>query len=1744
MKRIIGLFLALAMLISVIASGVSFVAYADDPELDDYDKLRMKWQFLATGGDYDENDPNMKVLLNSINDVAADLLARINKNPVPGWGANDYLWLEYMLGQRNDAYSDSNNTQFSLRNVKNMAMAYQTKGCALYQDETLKSEILRALDYLYVNHFKPGVDTNAYGNWFTWEIGGPIYLCEATLYMFDHLTSQQIQNYADTARKGTKETVDTGANALWRNRVRMLTAILRKNNTDLVNIKNAVPNHIGYTTSGDGYHLDGTFIQHDDKVYNGGYGKEALSDISHFLYLLEGSPWEITDARKENIYTFVYDHYAPFMYKSVFMDMTRGREITRTDTTDAFAGITIALSVGLISEFAPPEHAANYRGMIKAWMSNDYAMKILGEGAGVAWYMFPVYNFSKILEILADDTVVPYEFKESRQFGYGVRTVHATDKFTFGLAMYNNRNIANNETGDSNTRGWYTGTGTYWIYTPDIGQFTLSKPTMNWYRFPGTTVVRNYNASFAKNPNNYAGGTTIAKKYSVSGLITGPGHIQVQAKKSWFMFDDEVVALGTDITSTQANPVETIIEQRRIEIENDLIIDGVKQPATLGWNSTISNPKWLHLEGNVPGSGIGVYFPVPQTLTAIRQTQSGRWTDHGTYNIDNTLYSDDYVTLLFDHGARPSGASYAYVLLPGAIVADVAEYAQDSPIEIIRQDSEVHAVYQKSLNVVGANFFTDGVKSIDAFGQKDYLTIDRAASVMVSETPEELAIAVTDTTQLNNGVINITIDRSVEGVVSFDPRVEIRSYSPSVVLRIDVSNSVGAPIETVLTFLPPDPPDAPSIKDMIMVDDTLTVNINPVPRAEGYILRYGTTSGIYTNELVVSAPSAKVTGLLADTTYYFVAQAYNKSGQSPLSEQQSYKVGLTRVLVDDFADYSKIVSYSSGWAFDATNAAQFDGDVTRLKRDEAKGPNRPEEIVYFAPSPVSFELITYDYGVVADDSARDTLLQFYGSPDNKTWTLIPAARSGSVGVNAWRKIAYTNAGSLDPGIKFIKILVDRNEKIWAPQLSQFTVTYANVPDRVLIDTMVDDNRVYMSTGQFSYLDVSALNWPGISNAIMKNDDEPMSLVYSVTDIQNFRISTVLTAPGTPEITFETSVDGVTFSDPLPIAPGSFTTTQLSGGAILYEGAADLSGDAENISYVKLTFNGAGVYVTNLYLEYYHRITPISNIRYADADTVVVIEYPETPRLKIAPMNGYGEVNYVSGNEDIVTVDADGKITGKDIGQTVVTASILGAQKNAELVVATYRDEARLKTATASSATSGYPATNAVNGNMLTRWQSSGGGTQWLKVDLGRVISFVGVDIEWQQYATNYIIQGSTDDTTWHDLYSETAGTSGNKRVFFDETQSFRYIRVYITAGPGLYSLFEIRALSNLPQEPLVNLALGQPASASGVDPNDASVRDPQLAIDGNTSTRFATARTDSQWFVVDLGKVYPIYEINIMWETASGREYKVQVSDVNDDWNNATDIVHVTDNSGAGWRYYTLPEVATGRYVRMLGISRTTQYGYSMYEFEVMGFKTEVLRDVAFTSAVSNGAPFTQDTTELTITLDKVVTGLSTADFTVTGATKGALDTSAAPVYKLAISDISVLSGETINVSISKAGLRFVPGSRDVVVYKYAPLYEMRFKQDGHYTESLTPGDLSVEARVNSVTDGVIECNVFIALYQSGRLVAVEQIMQKVEYKAGVSSIITTASINVPSGIDLSSYTVKGFLWDADMIPLVAAAML
>jgi hypothetical protein len=119
-------------------------------------------------------------------------------------------------------------------------------------------------------------------------------------------------------------------------------------------------------------------------------------------------------------------------------------------------------------------------------------------------------------------------------------------------------------------------------------------------------------------------------------------------------------------------------------------------------------------------------------------------------------------------------------------------------------------------------------------------------------------------------------------------------------------------------------------------------------------------------------------------------------------------------------------------------------------------------------------------------------------------------------------------------------------------------------------------------------------------------------------------------------------------------------------------------------------------------------------------------------------------------------------------------------------------------ATASSVqNTGYPASNAVDGSLSTRWSSAFSDPQWLEVDLGATHTISKVVLNWEAaYATAFQIQTSTDGTNWTTIYSTTTSTGGTQTL--SVTGAGRYVRMYGTqraTGYG-YSLWEFQVFGS------------------------------------------------------------------------------------------------------------------------------------------------------------------------------------------------------------------------------------------------------------------------------------------------------------------------------------------------------------
>ncbi|MEV0998371.1 discoidin domain-containing protein [Nonomuraea sp. NPDC050202] len=125
------------------------------------------------------------------------------------------------------------------------------------------------------------------------------------------------------------------------------------------------------------------------------------------------------------------------------------------------------------------------------------------------------------------------------------------------------------------------------------------------------------------------------------------------------------------------------------------------------------------------------------------------------------------------------------------------------------------------------------------------------------------------------------------------------------------------------------------------------------------------------------------------------------------------------------------------------------------------------------------------------------------------------------------------------------------------------------------------------------------------------------------------------------------------------------------------------------------------------------------------------------------------------------------------------------------------------------------------------------------------------------------------------------------------------------------------------------LSQGKPVTASSTE--SAAAFPASAAVDGNPATRWSSAFSDPQWIQVDLGATATVSQVELSWEAAHATAFQVQVSTDGATWSNLYSTA-----AGTGGNQ-TLSVSGSGRYVRVHGTQRATQWGYSLWEFKVYG---------------------------------------------------------------------------------------------------------------------------------------------------------------------------------------------------------------
>jgi len=899
----------------------------------DFDTLRLSWCNIQTGGtNYSLADSQVKSRLSSITNNALNYWNSMDKT-----GTNTYLWSDLT------STTDSSQISSAYARLDDMALAYATYGSGLRTNASLAADIQTGLNWMYTNRYNVSIPATSgeYDNWYDWEIGAPLVIVDLSVYMYDALgytglssTLAAVDHFVPSPFSGTSGT-STGGNLTDKIREVGVRGAVVRDASKLFAAQAAFSSLFPYVTNSDGFYIDGSYIQHTHHPYNGSYGLETIEDVSLVVPWLVGSPWQVTDPAQTNVMQWVYNSYQPFLYEGAMMDMTRGRAMSRYSDEDHTAGGSIMqwLLALAVSPFPAPADAAQTKSMIKYLaqvdtfrvLTNNISLPLLAAAEG----------------LMTNSAVVPRgELFGHWTFGSMDQVVHLRPGWGLGLSMSSGRVYNYESINNENLHGWFQGDGAVYLYTSnDLAQFNSDFwPTVDPYSLTGTTVdttaLANSAGQSTLTVKNWAGGVTLFTN-GAAGLDLSPVNTtQLSGKKSWFMFPNEVVCLGAGITCSDSADIQTTALNRKISTANtnSFTVNGTNQPTTLGWSTNLTNTTWCTLAGFG-----GCYFPGGATLKALRQSRTSSWSQ---INAGGTTGStaNTFVTLWFDHGVKPANATYAYALLPNYSATQASNYALVPPFIILSNSTSVQAVKYTNLNLVAANFWSDGNATADL------ITVNHKASVMTQQGGGVLSAAVSDPTQTNATSIVVSLNTGAYSVQSADPAITVNQLQPTIQYAVNTSNSLGRSF--VVTFVTSNSPPAfasiPStninpgaVFSLVLSNYASDPDLPYQTLAYGLVAAPGNASVVAASGQVTWQPTAAQ----ASTSNNFIVRV-SDNGSPSLSATQNFAVGVYQIptlhaTVAANGQFNMAISASTGSVYSVQSSSNLFNWTTLFTTNQA-----------------------------------------------------------------------------------------------------------------------------------------------------------------------------------------------------------------------------------------------------------------------------------------------------------------------------------------------------------------------------------------------------------------------------------------------------------------------------------------------------------------------------------------------------------------------------------------------------------------------------------------------------------------------------------------------------------------------------------------------------------------------------------------------------------------------------------------
>ena len=744
-------------------------------------QLLQKWNSIILGLEYFNTDNSRMNKIFEQNEIEiTTYLEKIQKDDKKIW--DDLA-----------DYSKSANLTKTYRRLEQIAKSVTNPKSKYYNDKEVISTVKRSMKLMEDNYYNE--NTESKGNWWDYEIGTPRAINNILTIMNQYFSKEEIVKLLLPISKMVPDpskimvSQNRGKKAFGGNlsdlgKVKVIEGILLEDNEKLEVAINTVSNVLEVVSEGEGFHYDGSYVDHTNIAYTGAYGNVLIDGFSQLLPIIQTSPYKIEQNKLKILYNWIHEGFLPLIYRGELMDMTRGRSLSRKSQSAHIAAVEVLRGILRIAEVSEPSEKNKLQEIVKNIIQSDnYYDTFLSLKSFYDVYLFETLLSNNMVGEIERNTYLKLYNDMNKVVYY-----NKEHGFAFGISMHSDK-IQNYEfMNKENAKGWYTSDGVSYLYNDDLSHFSDDYwATVDPYKLPGITEnnkAREKGLGMTTMKNSFVGSTSLNKKFGTVAMDFSNLDNTMSAKKSWFILGDRVVFLGSGVKDASGTNGYTVIENRKIKrnskncsMEKEdykVIVDGKEK--TVDSNEMELQANNIFLKSSNKEMNIGYKFLNTTSLNLKKETRSGTWKDINE-SQSNKSVENTFLKIVQPHDMVRN--SYAYVLYPNRDEKEFAEEVSREEITVIENSETNQVIYDKLNNTYGVVKYDDSELKLE-----DNLILKEKGIYTIQKELNKLKIAFFNPTNIDAQLNELKVSQyALKQVIepSVEDRVRYLTYELKIV---------------------------------------------------------------------------------------------------------------------------------------------------------------------------------------------------------------------------------------------------------------------------------------------------------------------------------------------------------------------------------------------------------------------------------------------------------------------------------------------------------------------------------------------------------------------------------------------------------------------------------------------------------------------------------------------------------------------------------------------------------------------------------------------------------------------------------------------------------------------------------------------------------------------------------------------------------------------------------------------------